>query len=116
MNNERYHPRLEDAGLIEHQGVLYIPLEEANNAALSIQELLDGYRRMWDTATASVERHAAECVQIRGLCVSIARDLAMHGGDDHKSKNEAILRAVARLLHIDSAYAEGGARDDEIPF
>lgn len=116
MSDKKYHPLLDEIETINHNGKLYLNCDEANNAMWSIEQRKESFRSMSEVAAKNADRMVHEIDTIRGLCLVIARDLATHGSDDHKTKKEAILRAVARLLYIDSAYAEGGSGADEIPF
>jgi len=74
-----------------------------------------------DALEKSAERFAdraksLDCV--RGIALDLVQDLARCGGYDHKSKNEAILAVISRLMAIHSDYATRGDGNypEDVPF
>jgi len=63
-------------------------------------------------------RRARSLDSVREIVLDIAHGLANAGSYDHKTKNEAILTAIARLFAIYRNYAPRGTmpENDDVPF
>jgi len=102
LTPEQLYERLQGAKLVSANQAAQITL--LKEIAESLREQVLREKREMDTVLTS--------------CRDIARNLALHGSDDHKGKNEAILRTVARLLTLEWHYSDLTKipDNDDIPF
>lgn len=78
-------------------------------------EMLGGERLLRREAEKAAAKHAHDIDVFRALAVDWAAQLALVGGQDHKTKNEMILRVIARMLAVGVGRPENPAGED-LPF
>jgi len=99
-------------------GQLYERLQGAKLVAANQAAQIALLKEIAESLRDEVLRNKREMDTVTGSCLDIARQLAYHGSDDHKGKNEALLRAIARLMNLQWQYSDAAKpRDmDDIPF
>lgn len=97
---------------------LYERLQGAKLVTANLEAQISLLKDVAESLREQVLRDKREMDTVLRSCRDIARHLSLCGSDDHKGKNEAILRTVARLLTLEWNYSEPIFRPakDEIPF
>jgi len=80
-----------------------------------LMEKLGGAHLLQRDAEQSAAKLARTLDNFRAVTLEIAANLSYAGSCDHKTKNEAILKAIARLLALTLNYTARVEMDD-IPF
>lgn len=68
-----------------------------------------------DEAEAKIKQQTQQINTYKACALEIAQELASVGSRDHKSKNEMLLHAIARLMAFSTNYPRSNGMDD-IPF
>lgn len=116
MHEERESGKriIEEIGAIDHWDAVI----KLNEQLGSVWLIVKSQREALAALETDSDSQRADIGTILSSCRDIARQLALHGGDDHKSKNEALLLAVARLLTLEWHYSQkrAGMDMDDLPF
>jgi seryl-tRNA synthetase len=79
------------------------------------EKRLNGHEAGRNALIESINKLQRQVDTYKSCAMDIAHELALHGSSDHKTKNEALLRAIARLMSFTSNYPTRDDMDD-IPF